>query len=121
MKKHLGSESGDGYNFYFSGKRNDMYHTMVARFGKQKVDEELARARQLFRKYDTNRSGYLERHEIVPMMKDSYKLLRKNFEPTNEDVEQYMRLIDTSHDNRISLEEYELYILRSLQNRPLHI
>ena len=87
MKKHLGSENGEGYNFYYSCKRNDMYYTMVLKFGKSKVDEELLRARQIFRKYDINRSGYLERHEIIPMMTDSYKLLNKNFTPTDADID----------------------------------
>ena len=121
IKRNLMVSSGQGYNFYRSNLRTNMYIEAEKKFGKKKVEEELSRARALFRKYDENRSGYLERDEILKMMKDSYRVLKKAFNPTDEELDEYLRLLDSKGNNMVSLDEYEVYVLRSLHNRSLHI
>lgn len=98
-----------------------LYQEMERKFGKKKVEDELSRAKKLFKKYDVNKSGYLERSEITAMMRDSYKAMRKAFNPSEAQIDQFIKMMDTSNNHMISLDEYEVHILRSLQKRNLHI
>lgn len=120
MKKHLGTGIG-GIDIYRSEQYMSIYKEMTQRLGQEKVEHELSIARKLFLKYDANRSGYLEQHELIPMIKDTYKLLGKEVSPTQEDIEQYLKMLDLSGDNVVSMEEYEYHILKSLQHRNLHL
>lgn len=112
---------GPGINIYRSEKYRSMYASLVHKVGLSRVEEELARARKLFQKYDTNRSGYLELDELRPMIRDSYKQLDRSVTPTADDASQYMRLLDASGDSLVSLEEFELHVLKALQKRDLHL
>lgn len=112
---------GPGVDIYRSDEYMVIYNDVLTRLGPKRIDEELSRARKLFQKYDTDRSGYLERNELSPIIKDSYRLLGKQVNPTQEEIDEYMRMMDISGDNLVSIEEFELHILKSLQHRKLHL
>jgi Ca2+-binding EF-hand superfamily protein len=119
LKRTLGDPTG--INIYRSHTHKAIYSLVEQSLGRSRVEGELSRARSLFRKYDRNNSGYLERDEIRQMMIDSYRILRKTFNPTDNDIDQFTRLMDSSGDSLVSLDEYEVYVLRSLQRRQLHL
>lgn len=98
-----------------------IYNDLQDRIGSKRLEDELTRARKLFQKYDTDRSGYLERHELSPIIKDSYRLLGKDVNPSQEEIDQYLRMMDVTGDNQVSMEEFELHILKSLLHRNLHL
>eukprot|EP01015_Nassula_variabilis_P019040 TRINITY_DN3176_c0_g1_i3.p1 TRINITY_DN3176_c0_g1~~TRINITY_DN3176_c0_g1_i3.p1 ORF type:complete len:214 (+),score=72.84 TRINITY_DN3176_c0_g1_i3:66-707(+) len=79
------------------------------------VQQQLDQARRIFQQYDRDRSGYIDEAEIYPMMRDTYKAMGVNFEPSPSDVQSYMRMTDLNRDGRISLAEYEALVIRSLE------
>lgn len=55
------------------------------------------------------------------MVADANARLGKTTAPTDHDLVSYLRLMDASHDNRVSLEEYELFVLKALRSRGLRL
>lgn len=120
LKRHIGGD-GPGVDIYRSPEYMTIYNDLQDRIGSKRLEDELTRARKLFQKYDTDRSGYLERHELSPIIKDSYRLLGKDVNPSQEEIDQYLRMMDVTGDNQVSMEEFELHILKSLLHRNLHL
>ena len=40
-----------------------------------------------------------------------------DYEPTEEEIEHYMKLMDTKESDKVHIIEYEVYILQSLEQR----
>ena len=40
------------------------------------------------------------------MLQESYKNLRQNYSPTQDDVKSYMRMVDKDGDGKITLDEF---------------
>ena len=76
----------------------------------------LEQARRLFKIYDKDKSGFIERHEIPKILEDTYKAMKKEVVVTNEDVENYLSfMVGRSKGDKISLPEFENVIKRSLE------
>lgn len=88
---------------------------------REQIDKELRNARSLFQKYDVDGSGQLGPAEIRPMMVDTYKALNSNFEPTANDVQKYIQMMDEDNSGEVSLAEYEVFILKALKNRNMSL
>jgi len=88
---------------------------------REEVERELKHAREIFLKYDTDGSHRLTAVEVKPMMIDTYKAMGQEFNPTDEDVRRYIKMMDTSGDGEVSLEEYEIFVLKSLKSRNIEI
>ena len=43
----------------------------------------------------------------------------KNYEPTQEDVRQYIAMMDLDKDGKISRVEYEIFVLNSLKGHGM--
>eukprot|EP01116_Phalansterium_solitarium_P004836 TRINITY_DN15_c4_g1_i1.p1 TRINITY_DN15_c4_g1~~TRINITY_DN15_c4_g1_i1.p1 ORF type:complete len:787 (+),score=274.43 TRINITY_DN15_c4_g1_i1:247-2607(+) len=67
-------------------------------------DEFLAEARRIFKHYDVDNSGYLDRSEFAKVMRDVARLVGFR-DPTQKDVKEALEVIDTDHNNKISFEE----------------
>eukprot|EP00331_Platyophrya_macrostoma_P011159 CAMPEP_0176411442 /NCGR_PEP_ID=MMETSP0127-20121128/3608_1 /TAXON_ID=938130 /ORGANISM="Platyophrya macrostoma, Strain WH" /LENGTH=503 /DNA_ID=CAMNT_0017791037 /DNA_START=38 /DNA_END=1549 /DNA_ORIENTATION=+ len=76
------------------------------------VKTELEKARELFDKYDTDKSGYLDFHEIPALLKETNSIVNLNKPITEEDVHQYLSTFDKNHDNKLSFEEFTKLIQR---------
>ena len=48
-------------------------------------------------------------------------MLGLRFDPTNNDIQQYIDMMDKNSDGRISLYEYEVFVLKALQKRHINI
>lgn len=79
-------------------------------------------ARRLFEKFDTDHSNFIEEKEVANIIKESYKIMGiENFCPSEEDVKVWIQMTDTNRDGRISLEEYEGLVIKSLENAGIKI
>lgn len=79
------------------------------------VHRQLEQARRIFRKYDTDNSGYIDEMELIPMLEDTYKTLGSERKITKDDVKGYLGMIDVNHDGRISLMEFESIVIKALE------
>ena len=72
-----------------------------------KLTGPLEEARRLFRKYDSDGSGFLEREEIPKILNDTYKGMGLNIVVNKVDVDSYIKWMDENNDGRVSLPEFE--------------
>ncbi len=53
------------------------------------------------------------------MMVDTYSAMNVQFQPSQNDINTYMNMVDTNKDGIISLEEYEQLVLNSLKAKGI--
>lgn len=87
--------------------------------GNEKVMQEINHARSIFEKYDRDRNGYLDRYEIRPILIDTYQTLGYDFNPSQDDIDRYIEMMDSNGDGSISIFEFELFVLQALENRNI--
>ena len=97
------------------------YDTMVKQHGREIVDFNLDEANSLFKKYDANKDGYLDKHEVRQLVNDTYNFLQRNVSLSDEDLDRYIEFMDIDKDGHVSECDYDLYTLKSLQNRNISI
>ena len=86
------------------------------------VEQRLEVARRLFRMFDRDGSGFLDEEEVPKLMNETYKAMGiNNFSPSRDDVKSWLAMGDTNQDGRVSLEEYEVVIIRSLKNQGIKL
>ncbi|EGR32162.1 hypothetical protein IMG5_094250 [Ichthyophthirius multifiliis] len=86
------------------------------------VEVKLNVARRLFKKYDKDQGGYLDRNEIVDLIKDTYlEMGMANFAPSETDVKIWLDMADTNTDGSVSIDEYEDLVIKSLQKAGFKI
>lgn len=85
------------------------------------VQAHIEQSRRIFAQFDTDYSGYIEEREVGPILEKTYAAMGMVFKPTPEDVRSYMSLADTDRDGRISQEEFEDVVIRSLAARGIKI
>ena len=89
--------------------------------GEDMVEKELKSAQTLFQKYDINKNGYLEFFEIPQILIDTYAAMGKDYKPTDDDVSQYIEMMDLDKDGKISNTEYDIFVLRALESRGIKL
>jgi Ca2+-binding EF-hand superfamily protein len=84
--------------------------------------QRLEVARRLFKMFDTSGDGNLGKDEVRLLLIETYKQMgMSDFNPTTEDVDSFMELVDSNADGQITLEDYENYIIRSLKEAGIKI
>lgn len=84
--------------------------------------QRLEVARRLFKMFDVSGDGSLGKEEVRLLLVETYKQMGMNdFNPTGEDVDSFMELVDSNQDGQITLEDYENYIVRSLKEAGIKI
>lgn len=99
--------------------KEDLKQQLNKIVGKDVVEDELRNAVKLFNKYDRNQSGYLEEHEVPQILIDTYKAMGESYEPSEFDVKNYIKMMDFDGDGRISRYEYEIFLLKALEERGM--
>ncbi|KRX05637.1 hypothetical protein PPERSA_09777 [Pseudocohnilembus persalinus] len=88
----------------------------------QKVEERLGVARRLFQKIDADNSGYITEDEVPRLLQETYAQMGiNNYQPSSSDVKSWMAMTDTNGDGKVSLEEYEALVIRSLERVGIKI
>ena len=86
------------------------------------IQQRLEVARRLFRMFDRDSSGFLDEEEIPNLMIETYKAMgMNNYQPSKDDVKSWLSMGDTNKDGRVSLEENEDLIVRSLRNAGIKL
>ena len=80
------------------------------------LDYESAKllAKKIFEIYDKDKSGVIESYEIGEMMVDTYKSINKLFNPSQYDIETYMKIMDKDQDGRITLRDIEAMVVKMM-------
>lgn len=80
------------------------------------LDYESAKllAKKIFEIYDKDKSGAIESYEIGDMMVDTYKSINKLFNPSQYDIETYMKIMDKDQDGRITLRDVEAMVIKMM-------
>ena len=50
-------------------------------YGEEEIQKHLRYAKHIFEKYDTNRNGYIDSNEIIPILMDLHKLMNVHYKP----------------------------------------
>lgn len=61
--------------------------------------------RQAFKDFDTDRSGYIERHQLAVMMKRLTGAFNVE-EPSEEEINDILRDLDVNGDGRVSQSQF---------------
>lgn len=78
-------------------------------------DEARDVARTLFDRFDQNRSGYLESHEIEAMMRQVGSVAKSNAIYSGQfDTQGYLEILDANKDGRVCYNDVETYVLNFL-------
>ncbi|EAR85171.1 EF-hand pair protein (macronuclear) [Tetrahymena thermophila SB210] len=81
------------------------------------VEMQLDAGRKFFAQFDTDRSGYLEENEIYALIAFTYKDLGIDKKPTADEVQKYIQSADTNNDGRISIQEFEDFVLQNYKSQ----
>lgn len=76
---------------------------------------QLDEAKKIFDKFDADKSGYIDERELKNLLEETYRILGVNRTITQEDVNSYLRMVDTNKDGKVSPQEYEVIVIRSLE------
>lgn len=93
-----------------------MYNSQVRPSTTNVADIENAKliAKRLFEAYDRDRSSQIENYEVTPMLQDTYRYMNKAFNPSKNDVESYLKVLDRNGDGRVTLADLENLVIRYL-------
>lgn len=119
LTKYLGGGGSTGFNFYSMSKKDKIMMEALKTLSREEIEKELSQARTLFLKYDSDGSHRLTKEEVRPMMVDTYKQMGQEFNPTDQEVIDYIRMMDVSGDDEVTLEEYEIFVLNALKQRNM--
>ena len=71
-------------------------------------------ARHFFQFYNRKHSGTIEAEDGRHILMDIYKSIGVNFDPSDEDIKEYLDLLDADKDGRITLPDIEAMMKRFL-------
>jgi len=80
---------------------------------------QLEEIRRIFNRFDADGSGYIDEAELKALLEETYKVLGVNRVITREDVTSYLTMVDTNRDGKISPQEYEEIVIRSLEKNGI--
>lgn len=117
-EKFLCGPSGIGLNLLGKdSEKEKLLRYLYKELGGEPVNRELEKANFIFSRYDRDKDGYLDKSDLRRMISDTYSHLEGDFEPSEEDLDAYLEIIQTKREGFVSKEEYEIYMLLALKNR----
>ena len=60
-------------------------------------------ASTIFSHYDQHGTGILGRDQVAQMMRDCYKMIDPGFQPSEDDLKSYGRILDRNKDGQVTL------------------
>ena len=71
---------------------------------------------------DVDGSGYLEEGEIGEVLKTTYRYAGiMDYNPNRAEVKSWLKMVDQNIDGKVSLDEYEEVVLKSLEKAGIPI
>lgn len=77
--------------------------------------------RRLFEKFDVDHSGYIGAEEVKALLEETYKVMGITRSFNLEDVASFMKMMDKNIDGKITYDEYEDCLIKSLNKRNINI
>ncbi|EGR34902.1 hypothetical protein IMG5_001310 [Ichthyophthirius multifiliis] len=88
----------------------------------KEIEARLNVARKIFKQFDFDQNGFLNKQEIGNLIKKTYEQIdMKNVTPTNQEIEEFIKMADLDKQRTISLQEYEYLIVMSLRKNGFRI
>lgn len=69
---------------------------------------------ELFKEYDKDKTGEISDAAIVQMLKDTYKLIETDFNPSYEDIQEFRDLLDIDRDGKLGRCDLESSMVKFL-------
>jgi len=88
---------------------------------RSEIRKQISFIRQLFEKFDTDRSGSIGASEVNKLLEETYKIMGITRKFTSEDVRSFMKMMDKNLDDQITYTEYEDSIINSLMRKNINI
>jgi len=85
------------------------------------VMRRLEVARRLFSRFDNDQSGYLGREEVKLLVQETYNQMGMNYSMAEKEVDDWIRNVDRSGTQKVSLDDYEAYVLDSLRKQGIQM
>ena len=80
---------------------------------------QLEEIRRIFNRFDADGSGFIDETELKALLEETYKVLGVNRPITRDDVSSYLTMVDTNRDGKISPQEYEEIVIKSLEKNGI--
>ena len=74
-------------------------------------------AKRIFEMYDQNKNRVLEDFEVDPIMRDIYRSMKSNYNPSNKDINEYSKIMDCDKDGTVTLADVEALCIKYLTGR----
>ena len=80
---------------------------------------QLEDIKRIFNRFDADGSGFIDEAELKTLLEETYKVLGVNRTITRDDVTSYLTMVDSNRDGKISPQEYEEIVIRSLEKNGI--
>jgi len=80
---------------------------------------QLEDIKRIFNRFDADGSGFIDETELKALLEETYKVLGVNRPITRDDVSSYLQMVDTNRDGKISPQEYEEIVIKSLEKNGI--
>ena len=120
-QKFLCDPSGIGVNLMGEdSEKEQLLRYLYREVGNEPVSRALAKAEELFEKYDKDQDGYLDLGNLTQLVKDTYQVVLGSEQDFDEkEIQCYFGVINSKREGYVSKEEFELYLLNSLKSRNI--
>jgi len=86
------------------------------------IDAKLDTSEKLFRKFDRNKDGKLERDEISSLISATYEIIGINdFKPMDEDVDSFLLMAGKNPQGEITYPDFEAIVLEGLRTAGFEV
>ena len=68
---------------------------------------------EIWQDYDKDKSGYLDKKETLQFVKETLEMAGQSYHMmSNQKFEELFKIVDASHDNKLSKKEMKVFILK---------
>lgn len=73
-------------------------------------------------KYADPQTYSITQDEVGYLLSDTYAVLgREGYEPSEDDIIAWMKLCDVNNDGRVEFQEYEFFVVKSLERSGMNL
>lgn len=101
-------------NSLYNEKKMKVSAFVSTKLTNEKHAESLAG--HFFQYYNKKNKDYLDSFDVAIVLIDIYRSIGKEFKPTEEDIREYMELLDHNKDGKVTIEDIEYMMKHYLAN-----
>ena len=77
-------------------------------------NSQVEQVKLLFDRYDPQMTGHIATRDVDKIIKETYQIMKLGFEPSAEDITSYQNMLDYDKTGKVSKQDFEDLIVRSL-------